>query len=238
MELHYTNKYDEPRRVFASYNLRLDSREDPRAVFEDLVNNIKILLEDILRQPLSFWPLCQPRAVKPHPKFFRRIFWDCDCGMEMHADIPLDRSDSMKFQFIETSKSHIDVDSSKELPQNFQIYFCATGGCGRDVMRTLKSSDLRTDKDLFERLYRTYAEIRGWKLLFSFTHVHDISSGGAITHADIRKAADSGVSLDTPIHPCHMQKTTATSREKMYHTSTMTNIQSPIATRHPGLSAR
>ncbi|KAF3278868.1 hypothetical protein TWF970_004412 [Orbilia oligospora] len=173
MELYYTRKYHEPRRVFADYNLRLDSRQDSKP---SLIDDIKILLEDTLRQPISFWPLRQPRTTKLHPKFFRRMFWDCDCGMEMHADIPLDRSDYMDFQFIETSKPRVDTVSNQELPVKFQIYFCAEGDCGRDVMTTIKSDNLTTDQALFQQLRINYAEIRGWRLLFSLTHVHDIRS--------------------------------------------------------------
>ncbi|RVD89389.1 uncharacterized protein DFL_000400 [Arthrobotrys flagrans] len=175
MELHHTSSSYGPQRMFSHYSLRLGPKQNSkpkRISFHGILNEIKILSEDTLGQPISFWPLCQPRAPTPNPKFFRRIFWDCDCGMEMHSSVPLDNY--FGYQFVENPEPQVDTKSNSELPAKFQIFFCGEGDDGRDVMKTIKSDNLRTDKDLFQQLRRNYVKIRGWKLWFSFTHVHDI----------------------------------------------------------------
>ncbi|EGX46082.1 hypothetical protein AOL_s00110g246 [Orbilia oligospora ATCC 24927] len=61
------------------------------------------------------------------------------------------------------------------ISDNFQIFFCARGSVGdRDVVKVLKFSKSQNDRDLFSAFRKSYSAIRGWKLWFSFTHIHDI----------------------------------------------------------------
>ncbi|KAK6347478.1 hypothetical protein TWF718_005319 [Orbilia javanica] len=94
--------------------------------------------------------------------------------MEMHACVPISLSDYLKLEFVENPETKVDTETNQQLPEKFQIYFCAEDSCGRDIAITIKSDNINTDRDLFQRLRHEYAEIRGWMLWFSFTHVHDI----------------------------------------------------------------
>ncbi|KAK6495105.1 hypothetical protein TWF481_003133 [Arthrobotrys musiformis] len=179
MELYYGRESSSaaPRRLFTNYKIRSDSRRDSSEArpigFDDIINNIKLCLEEALQQPISFWPLCQPRMDGGRcPEFFNRIFWDCDCGMEMHADIPT--AEFVGLSLVENPGPLVEIKSTEILPKKFEIYFSALGEDGADGMKPIKSDGLRTDKDLFQKLRDDYATIRGWKIWFSFTHVHDI----------------------------------------------------------------
>ncbi|KAF3099692.1 hypothetical protein TWF706_006342 [Orbilia oligospora] len=44
----------------------------------------------------------------------------------------------------------------------------------RDIVKVLKFSKSQNDRDLFSAFRKSYFAIRGWKLWFSFTHIHDI----------------------------------------------------------------
>ncbi|KAK6519073.1 hypothetical protein TWF281_003762 [Arthrobotrys megalospora] len=106
---------------------------------------------------------------------FRRFFWDCACGMEMHADVPIGKSGYWDFQFIEKTESSLELQPDDlALPENFEIFLCALGSSNRDVMKIIKFRDSHTDQDLFRELRNAYVKIRGWRLWFSFTYVHDI----------------------------------------------------------------
>ncbi|KAF3192272.1 hypothetical protein TWF225_000528 [Orbilia oligospora] len=77
-------------RVFGDYNLRTYSRKTTKRHFLNLnafrknINRLGLWFERVLRQPISFWPLSQPRDLdNALGDGFSRFFWDCDCGMEM-----------------------------------------------------------------------------------------------------------------------------------------------------------
>ncbi|KAF3906775.1 hypothetical protein AA313_de0206367 [Arthrobotrys entomopaga] len=72
---------------YAKHKLRTKSRTE--TFFSRRLNDSKKALRQILRQPVSFWPLSQPS--ESCPKGNRRLYWDCQkaCGDEISVDLPL-----------------------------------------------------------------------------------------------------------------------------------------------------
>ncbi|KAF3213530.1 hypothetical protein TWF679_005346 [Orbilia oligospora] len=77
------------------------------------------------------------------------------------------------------------VPKPSTISDDFQIFFCARGSVGdRDILKVLKFSKSQNDRDLFLAFRKSYSDIRGWKLWFSFTHIHDIQYIKVSIHTD------------------------------------------------------
>ncbi|KAK6334457.1 hypothetical protein TWF730_003671 [Orbilia blumenaviensis] len=57
-----------------------------KSVAINLVNELKIWLEDSLHQPVSFWPLSQPQ--RGCAKGYIRLYLDCHCSKDSPVDVP------------------------------------------------------------------------------------------------------------------------------------------------------